>query len=140
MTNPFSRINLRNLFDRDPNKIEPHPKRAWGIIFFFGTILSVAVVLLHYFFYISASSVRESGDEGLAQEKQVRLNKKGLADVIATFEAKSLLFEEITSHPEQIPDPSLLTGQENAGGKNSGKGGTLQKAQEATSTVPAVAE
>ncbi|MBI2120033.1 MAG: hypothetical protein HYT94_00215 [Parcubacteria group bacterium] len=132
MSNFLSKIKIKNIFDRDPNKFELRPNRAWAAIFLAGTILSAATLALHFFLYAFSSDSRAVKTEDAAAGDGVRLNRKGLANVSEMFEAKNVQFQNILTSPLQIADPSLPQG--------SGTRIIEKTQQNATGTVPSLVE
>lgn len=109
MPSKFSHIKLQDLFDRDPDKFEPHPRRVWAIIFFSETILIVFALAAHLYLYDYVredTSYKTGGDSSSVSE--TKLNRKGLADIISMFEAKNTQFQALLESSPKIADPSDL--------------------------------
>lgn len=132
MFNITSRVNIKNIFDRDPNKFELRPDRPWAVIFFVGTALSTAILAAHFFIYVSLSSTANTRLENSEAEPEViRLNRKGLSDTAKMFETKDKQFQELLSSPPQITDPSLKSGTGDI---------PVKTPQNATGTIPELPE
>lgn len=108
MLNIFSQLKIRNLLDRDPDKCEPHPRKAWAIIFSAMIILIVLVLIanLSFYAYMRTDTSFKSGDSSPAAG-EAKLNRKGLAEITALFEGKKAEFQNLLASPPHITDPSL---------------------------------
>jgi hypothetical protein len=107
MSNKFSHIKLQDFFDRDPDKFEPNPRKAWAAIFFLEIILIVFVLAAHIYLYNHTrtdTSYKTGADS--AGRSEAKLNRKGLAGIMAMFEAKSVQFQKLIESSPQIADPS----------------------------------
>jgi hypothetical protein len=108
ITNLFARLKTQDILDHDPSKFEPRPRRAWAVIFFAGIILIITALVAHLYVYLymraDSSFMPDGNSPGMNDTK---LNRKGLAEVIAIFQAKSVQFQDLLASPPKIPDPSL---------------------------------
>ncbi len=113
MPNIFSQLKIQNILDRDPDKFEPRPRRAWAIIFFAGVVLialSLSANLYAYFSVRADSSFKSDG--GSSEKSEVKLNRKDLAEIIAALLAKNLQFQNLLASSPKIADPSLGAGSQ----------------------------
>lgn len=110
MPNSFSRLKIQYIFDRDPNKFEPHPHRAWAIIFSAGVVASILILIAHLYlyFYMRTDSSFKPDDSSLITS-EVKLNRSGLTDVTNMLEVKNAQFQDLLVSRSQISDPSLGT-------------------------------
>ncbi len=111
MSNPLSRIKIQDIFDRDPNKFEPHPHRAWAIIFSVGFVVSILIVVAHLYVYLymrTDSSFKP--DDSSLVTSEVKLNRSGLTEVTNMLEAKNAQFQDLLVSPPKISDPSFGAG------------------------------
>lgn len=108
MFNPLSQLKIQNLLDRDPNKFELHPYRAWAVIFSVAIVLIILILSAHLYFYAymrTDSSFKP--DDSSVEINEVKLNRKGLAEITALFEEKKVEFQNLLASPPHITDPSL---------------------------------
>lgn len=115
MFNPLSQLKIQNLLDRDPDKFEPHPHRAWAVIFSIAAIFITLVLVSHLYIYTymrTGSSFKP--DDSSLGGSDVKLNRKGLAEITAMFEAKNAQFQSLLVSPPQIADPFFTAEQQTA--------------------------
>lgn len=108
MSNIFSRLKIQDIFDRDPDKFEPRPRRAWAVIFSVMVVLIFLMLVAHFYFYFymrTDSSFKS--DESVLITNEAKLNRKGLGEITAMFEAKNAKFQELLASPSKIADPSV---------------------------------
>jgi hypothetical protein len=109
MSNIFSRLKIQDIFDRDPDKFEPHPRRAWAIIFSAGIVLIILVLVFQLSFYVYMHSERSfKPDDSSLGINEVKLNRKGLAEVTAMFETKNAQFQDLLVSAPKVADPSAI--------------------------------
>lgn len=108
MSNIFSRIKIQNLFDQDSDKFNPNPHRAWVIIFSISVLCVILILVGNWYCYNYIH-----GEEFLKQDdtptppKEIKLDRKGLTEVIGLLEARSAQFQSFLSSPSQVSDPSI---------------------------------
>lgn len=107
MSNKFSQFKIQDIFDRDLDKFEPHPHRAWAVIFFAEVVLIMLVLVSHVYLYVymHTDSSFKPNDSSLGIN-EVKLNRKGLVVVTAMFEARNARFQDLLASPPKITDPS----------------------------------
>lgn len=113
MFNSFFHLKIQRFLDRDPNKFELHPHRAWAVIFSIAAILITLVLVFHLSFYTymhTDSSFKP--DDSFVEINEVKLNRKGLAEVTSMFETKNAQFQSFLVSPPKIMDPSFTTEQQ----------------------------
>lgn len=134
MFNIFSRLKTQDILDRDPGKFEPRPRRAWAVIFSVAVISTLFILVAHLYFYLYAhtdGSFKPNESDLVANE--VRLNRNGLGEITAMFEAKNVKFQEFLTSPPKIADPST-DGQSSSG--QYGAAAPKPAPKNATSSVP----
>jgi cytoskeletal protein RodZ len=140
MSNIFSRIKIQNLFDQDSDKFNPNPHRAWVIIFSI-SILCIILVLVGNWYCYNYMHREEflKKDDTSTPPKEIKLDRKGLTEVIGLLEARSAQFQSLLSSPSQVTDPSV--------GKQSSTPSTVGTStpknippKNTTNTLPAVSE
>lgn len=111
MPNPFSRFKIQDIFDYDPNKFEPHPHRAWAIIFSVGVAVSILMLIVHSYLYLY---MRTDGsfkpDDSSLATNEIKLNRNGLTEVTNMLEAKNAQFQDLLVSAPKIADPSVMGG------------------------------
>lgn len=145
MSNLFSRFNIQDIFDRDPDKFEPHPYRAWAVIFSIGTIIIILALFAHLslYFYMHTDGSFKSADILITEE--ARLNRKGLTEVVALFEKKNTEFQSLVASSSQITNPSGAVGRAQASSTPTNKQSSAASPKtttpkNGTSTVPITVE
>lgn len=112
MSNLFSRFQIQDILDYDQDKFEPHPYRAWAVIFFIGVIFVILVLTIHLYLYVHMRSGESfKSDDGPSAINTTKLNRKGLTEAIAAFEMKDAQFQKLLESPPEISDPSSFGGQ-----------------------------
>lgn len=107
MSNLFSRFKIQDILDRDTDKFEPHPRRAWAAVFSLATTLITLVLVSHlYLYFYMRTDGSFKPDDSSVGVTEVKLNRKGLTEVNAMFEAKNTQFEDLLVSPPKIVDPS----------------------------------
>lgn len=107
MSDIFSQLKIRNILDRDPDKFEPRPEGAWAVIFSATIVLIVLILVVNisFYAYIRADTSFNS-DDSSPVTNEVKLNRKGLAEITALFETKNTQFQNLLASPPKIADPS----------------------------------
>jgi hypothetical protein len=107
MPNLLSRFKIQDILDRDTDKFEPRPRRAWAAVFSLATTLITLVLVSHLYLYLYMHTDGSfKPDDSSVGVIEVKLNRKGLTEVNAMFEAKNTQFEDLLVSPPKIVDPS----------------------------------
>ena len=96
---------LQAIFDRDPLKIEPNPKRDWTIIFILFCLAVIGSGLGHFLAYKHFLVV--STREPVAKSQPTKtLSKDDLMKVINRYEARKAEFDTLLLRRPEYVDPS----------------------------------
>lgn len=139
MSHPFSRIQIQDMFDRDPAKFEPYPRRAWAIIFFAAMVAGMSVLTAHLYFYLymRTDSSFKLDDSSLSAGSEVKLNRSGLMEVTNMLEVKKAQFQNLLVSSSPIADPSIELGRpQPAPPVNTGTITSQQKTPKKTTDAP----
>jgi hypothetical protein len=105
MKNIFAQFHFEK--DKDRNKWYPNIRRDWAIIFLCAAVLTIFFLSLHLYLYLE---MQTDGFFSRSSDIQTNttevVNRQGLIALIADFAAKKERFDQITTEPITIADPS----------------------------------
>lgn len=107
MAKLFSKFNIQDILDNDPDKAELHPHRAWLLMFVAEVVFIIVVLVLHIYGYYYMRTGRSYKTENhVAAMSGVKLNRNGLEEVTRMFEDKNKEFNDLLTSFPYVADPA----------------------------------